>query len=107
LVFVQTILPSVANLCNDAETSVRLRAVQVLGSIVSSSSADKVLEPVLFQLDALIESGVSQVLEATMIMLTEVAKTKNCFVFERKTKRKSRFALTLMPLFEIGSCWLS
>ncbi len=68
----QTILPAVATLSNDAELVVRLRVVQVLGSVMSSSSEQKVLEPVSFQLDSLLDANVPDVLEAVMMMLTEV-----------------------------------
>jgi hypothetical protein len=37
------ILPAVSNLANDSEASVRVRAVHALGSIMTSSSAEKVL----------------------------------------------------------------
>jgi hypothetical protein len=68
----QVILPAVATLSNDQDLAVRVRVVQVLGSVMSSSSEQKVLEPVSFQLDALIDANVPEMLEAVMVMLTEV-----------------------------------
>lgn len=41
---------------------------------MTCSSAEKVLEPVLFQLDSLIETGNADVLEAIMVMLTEICE---------------------------------
>lgn len=65
------ILPAIATLSNDVDVKVRLKVVNVLGSLMSGTSDAKILEPVSFQLDALLDSHTPEILEEMMVMLTE------------------------------------
>ena len=65
------ILPSITTLSNDESVDVRKQVIYALGTLLSSTSDEKILETVSFQLDALLDVQDPVVSECVLSMLTE------------------------------------